>query len=152
MARGTFDLSVAKGVGAEDSVVERVFGAGWWESWEVEGPLLEQAEEIVREWAEWSYDLGRVASWYMESFALRTRNADLAPVTLWGMIAGMGVRLGVASRVVEVSPSSGKGFATDARLRNWGGWVVGSTHRRDAVRVLLYGLKAEIAKGLEMTH
>lgn len=56
------------------------------------------------------------------------RRVSAAPVVVSSGTATQGQRL------VYQSPSYAKRFATDARLRDWGLWVVGSDHERDAHR------------------
>lgn len=73
-----------------------------------------------------------------ESFQLRQRDAELWPVEVKaGFLAlsrGRGFRR--EGRYHEQTPSQAMGYATNARLRDWGVWAVGLEHGRDALRHL----------------
>jgi len=47
-----------------------------------------------------------------------------------------GILMEDVDRLWRYPPSRSKGFATDARLRDWGLWFRGAEHARDAARVL----------------
>jgi hypothetical protein len=47
-------------------------------------------------------------------------------------------------RPIFQTAGDAKHYATNQRLRDWGVWVVGSTHRRDAVRHVCAKLSAEL--------
>jgi len=130
-----------------------LMGKGLWETWEVAGPPVDQANEIMEEYTDWCYQLsveaglrGAVAvRVYMEDFQLRRRNVDLAPVKV---MAGLETLAGGRLWRPHLVPAGAhKGAYGDQRLRDWGLWVKGSAHRRDAVRLLLYGLRDVAGSG-----
>lgn len=142
VSRGVFAL------GSVDTV------AGVWaarskaETWECEGTIEEQVDELVNEFGDWLverhvFDGIALPHLYVvrEDFKLRTKQADLTPVELsaafdqeWRSTHGHWVE------IETQMPSNAKTYATDARLRAWGAWVRGSAHRRDANRHLLLKL------------
>lgn len=152
-AEGLFELRRAKTVG------ERFAQGSELRSWEVHGDELEQGVQLATEFEAfrrtcWASGVRRVEL-VIEDFNLRptgigsTARAGLAPVRVTSTM--LGVRIGKALQwetttgrvsvgtdvpVVYQQPSEIKGFATNARLKKWGVYVVGSDHRRDAVRHL----------------
>lgn len=120
---------------------------------DVIGEPERQANEIVCDY--WNFrhhavsDLGLKLDcvvFVIESFALRQRSVELQPVEvnagIRSLLLGVSVddsgawtpHLGRGLAEVEYqTPSTAKGFATNARLRKWNVWVPGD-HRRDAWR------------------
>jgi hypothetical protein len=138
VARGVFRLDT------EMSVAEAFQGADEFESWECEGSDEEQAIELTEELADWfaGLNIGGIAipnlHLVFEDFQLRTRFASLEPVEVR---AAFNARW--TWKVIDIQlqqPSHAKTYATDDRLRRWGAWQKGSTHRRDATRHLLLKL------------
>lgn len=137
---------VARGIfrpGKEATLASTLATATQLESWECTGSLAEQAEEIVGElddWLSWAHIESGVAMpdlhLVVESFALRTAHADLTPVKLSERIDERWPYVDSAPwiEIERQTPAHAKGYATDERLRRWGVWVKGSTHRRDAMR------------------
>jgi len=124
---------------------------GKWESWEVEGDPTTQAWEIVPEFAEWidwpenNYMTERgVTGWYLvfEDFQVRvgtgasSRRDLLDPVRVTHACDALCVkRDGLRWAFPKLQQASlAKNFATNERLKRNKMWVVGSEHRRDAVR------------------
>ena len=98
---------------------------------EVKGTPREQASELFDIWQSFMVSGPPKTHLVIEDFQLRTQNADLSPVRI---TAGLEALL---NRDIERQmPSSAKSFLTDARMRDWGLWVVGSDHERDAMRHL----------------
>jgi len=127
-----------------------------WESWEVEGTPAEQGWQIMDEFkdlqAEWNLagvalpDIHLVS----ESFALRLKKAHgagsdqhmLDPVRVIESMETLALRRSEQGyrqwvRIEYQLPSEAKGYVTNERMKRWGAWVVGSEHKRDAVRHLL---------------
>lgn len=102
-------------------------------------------ESVGREFV-WYMDLftrWRVDIVYCETFSLRTAvtSEDVTSPIVVRTVVGCaleGVRggLGVVP-LGGVSPSMAKSTVTDARLKRWGYWHVGSSHVRDAYRQIL---------------
>lgn len=139
VARGVFP------VGSAGSIAEALAGATQLESWEEEGSVVDQAASIADELADWFgwMNMNGIAipnlKFVIESFALRQRHADLSPIEIRHQLIARWDVMGWNGRVAAESqtPADAKSYATNARLRRWGGWVVGSPHRRDAMRHLL---------------
>jgi hypothetical protein len=127
---------------------------------EVEGSWLEQAARLASIMAgfvftanvENSIPLGNIHI-VIEDFILRRRTEGGATgnltscwvaagaVAIYGQMCGHHVggtvSFEMTARVDEISwqqPSHAKTLATDARLKSWGLWEVGSTHKRDSWR------------------
>lgn len=43
--------------------------------------------------------------------------------------------------VTKFAPSAAKSIVTDSRLKNWGGWIKGKPHERDACRQLFMAVR-----------
>jgi hypothetical protein len=144
VGRGLWPASAFGGVRLAD-----IMKAGLWETWECGGSVWEQSKELVGEYVDWMFRLGveepppgRVGvRLYMEDFQLRkSHGVDLAPVRIMGGLEALAGDFPYWEPHM-VPPSSHKRSYSDERLKRWGLWVRGSTHRRDAVRLLLYGLE-----------
>ena len=133
VARGIFE--------PQDTLLETLATGFQVETWQTDGPLRGQAEEIVGELDDW-FSMAHMEHsiaicdlhFVIENFILRTAHADLSPVKLTERIEA-----GWHSDWLPIQrqqPSHAKSFATDARLRAWEQWVVGD-HRRDAWRHVL---------------
>lgn len=77
----------------------------------------------------------------VESFELRPRRMLKGRGALSSPRVGAVLRLHFGQRYVEQQASAAKGVITDDRLREWGLWVVGQEHARDAVRHLVLLLR-----------
>jgi hypothetical protein len=137
VGRGVFDLTNAL------SIRDAIEAAREVETWECDGDLTGQADEITEELEVWlglkTYTLGVSITnlvFVMEDFHLRQRSADLTPVELRALIKDRWNEGWVP--IQDVQPSHAKGYATNKRLRDWGIWVKGSEHRRDVMRHLIY--------------
>lgn len=84
----------------------------------------------------------------LESFALRTAHADTSPVAVTAAIATcVYLQAPMWDWDGETqSPSEAKGYARDDRLRDWGLWVRGSEHQRDARRHLALKVAKTLAE------
>jgi len=139
VARGLFP------VGSAESTTEALRGAVELESWEEEGSVIDQARSITSELGDWfgSLNMNGIAltdmMFVIESFTLRQMHADLRPVEMRAQIIALWEVAGWSRPIPteDQTPADAKTYATDKRLRRWGAWVVGSTHRRDAMRHLL---------------
>lgn len=104
----------------------------------------------------------------MESFQLRQMAVDLAPVQVGyatlALLQGGSMEKIVGKKTDEQirfmvvpdsktyplgepimqAPSDAMTYATDKRLKEWGAWVVGSPHMRDATRHVLLKLSTEL--------
>lgn len=133
--------------------VSRVLGRGCWESWECVGSAAEQAMEIGEQFvdlrSEWNLrgvglDSIRLV---VEDFALRgvRRLSDRSALDPVRVAAGMEALLLRGDVEIEYQqPGEAMGYVTNERLRRWGVWVVGSEHRRDAVRHMVKRLAQEM--------
>lgn len=122
---------------------------------EVEGSWLEQGvrlAEIINKFVytanvENSIPLPNI-SVAIEDFILRRREAGGATgnlTSVWVAAAMMGAYVRTMPVNYNVrfkwqQPSSAKNLATDARLKDWGLWVKGSAHKRDAWRHIILRL------------
>lgn len=138
VARGVFPIADADSVEAAYAAGSQV------ESWECEGSLKEQTDELVVElddWFSWlliERSIPVTAQFLVfEDFHPRRRNVDLVPVKLTERFEARWDEIPVLPAIEKQQPSHAKTFATDARLRAWVAWVVGSAHRRDATRHVL---------------
>jgi hypothetical protein len=116
---------------------------------ECRGSYADQTWELFEKWLgfrhDWVTEYGQDADrcyLVVEDFALRKRNVDLTPCYVTGGL----VTLARHYEPIMQMPSEGKTYATDDRLREWGAWLVGSRHARDAVRHVL--TRASIVYGL----
>lgn len=116
---------------------------------EVTGSLVSQARELGDLWLEyrerWIED-GHSAFLVVEDYVQGpTRSIvpreGLDPVRVTNMLVGYLVGIsamnedeGLIPRIERQLPSVAKNYASNERLRNWGAWVVGSDHKRDAKR------------------
>lgn len=78
----------------------------------------------------------------MEDFVLRLpaksmKREGLDPVRVLAVADWV---VGQRARIDLQQPSQAKGVITDERLKKWGLWIKGSTHKRDAMRHLLLWL------------
>lgn len=127
--------------------------AGKWESYEVTGEIGYQCWEIMGEFADWTdwpehkkFNEQGVKSWHLvfEDFVVRlgtgasSKRVLLDPVRVASGCDTLCIkRDGLRWAFPEYQQSNlAKNYATNARLRAHGMWVVGSDHRRDAVRHL----------------
>ena len=107
---------------------------------ELRGTLDDQAQIVARMWVRLCESNPELRCYLViESFQLGpTRHVlqehVLDPIRLSyltiGYLRGAGVRI----EVMWQTPAAAKSHATDARLREWGAWVRGSDHKRDARR------------------
>lgn len=84
-----------------------------------------------------------VTHFVMESFTPREKTKDeslLAPVRIANRVE-QELTHRMPIEVLYQSPSEAKSVVTDDRLRRWGLWQVGSTHRRDACRHMALRLR-----------
>jgi len=143
VARGVFDTSTY-------NTVPDVFRAAIeFESWECKGTIEEQSIELTEELADWFSEQHLFRSipipnlfLVFEDFQLRTRFARLEGVRLREQFKARWT-----FKTIDIDtqqPSHAKRYATDERLRRWGAWTKGSTHRRDATRHLLLRLSKVI--------
>lgn len=141
VARGTFEPS--------ESVWEGV-SAGRWESWEVYGSPGEQAWEIMGEYLDWRKQLDIAtgnpvqAVLVIEDFTIRlgqgasSRRELLDPVRVAAACDALAIsRAGHRWTQIEYQQPAERSIYTNARLKAHGMWVVGSEHRRDAVRHMI---------------
>ncbi len=149
-------------VGSLDSISEAVVQADQLESWEEEGSIADQAQSVVDIMNDWFIEVnmfGNIPVPHMflvvESFVLRQRHADLSPLklierieTLWSSVSADPV--GSWPVIEYQTPSDAKSYVTNKRLREWGGWVVGSEHRRDAMRHLLLKASRILQNGVSL--
>lgn len=130
---------------------------------EAKGEAWEQAWYLGNAWAAFHFrcvvELGIDAPdvhLVLERFQLRNLHADLAPVSVTHALMALLYKMPYShvgdatamnpSNVDEgfwplgevefQEPSVAKRYATNQRLRDWGVWVVGSEHKRDATRHL----------------
>jgi hypothetical protein len=114
---------------------------------EVGGDWLEQAHTISAMMWRFAYRANVERSiplpnihFAFEDFILRRRQEGGATGNLtscWvaaGAVAAYAETGAPLDNVAWQQPSSAKSLATDARLKDWGLWVVGSPHERDAWR------------------
>lgn len=135
VARGVFEILPSVWDGLASGSVE---------SWEVEGSPGEQAWEIMGEYLDWMRSIHPVrAILTAEGFGVRlgagaaSKSNLLDPVRVLGGCEALSwSRGGIHWVTIAHQQPSAKSFATNARLRDHGLWVVGSEHRRDAVRHL----------------
>lgn len=128
----------------------RAVGKGVVGAWTVEGSYQEQALAIVSSWERllfhWTVELSQPSgSAYLvvESFKVRRMDVQLSPVEVRAGIETLlyvrGSYDGCGTGGREQSPSDAMGFATNARLRDWGLYPFGrgrGDHKRDALRHL----------------
>ena len=135
----------ARGVYAWNESVWEGLADGHCESWEVEGSPGVQAWEIMGEYLDWSHEIAPVrTALVFEDFVVNlgpgaaSRRELLDPVRVTSACDALcWTRSGLRWAHPELQQPSDKTFATNARLRDHGLWVVGSDHRRDAVRHLV---------------
>lgn len=112
----------------------------WWTAGQFTGPLDEQVDEI----------LCMVNSWpgarlVTEDFKIRQFNAELSPVEINAMVLW-------ATRPrywVKQMPGLAMNTVTDERQKQWGFWIPGQQHARDAVKHNITFLKRR--KEIEVT-
>jgi hypothetical protein len=107
--------------------------------YEVSGAMIDQSVRIALDWLDFvakaqfkhriTIDRCFLA---IESFQLRQRNVMLSPLEIHCALQGLLYQHDVNFK--EQTPSQSKTFATDQRLRAWGCYVKGSTHKRDSLR------------------
>lgn len=121
---------------------------------------LSQAMVISRDWTTFAEDCrARHTPAYLvcEDFILtRFKSSDrsgLYPVwvaaALSGHLAGLS---GTEQRIIWQQPSAAKGYATDARLRDWGIWIVGKEHERDAWRHFAHFVANSTSQKMRQAH
>ena len=111
---------------------------------EVTGDYLEQAKELGKIFIAFSYACNEAnigvpnRHLAVEDFVLRRRQQGGATgnlTSIWVAAAFASYISGLPnSEVTWQQPSSAKALATDERLRDWGLWIKGSPHKRDAAR------------------
>jgi hypothetical protein len=104
----------------------------WWTAGQFTGGIHEQADEMVELVASWPS-----ARLVTESFKLRQAHAELSPVEL-NAIVSWAVR---PRYFVFQNPALAMGMVTDDRQKDWGFWIPGKEHARDAVKHGLTFLK-----------
>jgi len=75
-----------------------------------------------------------IESYQQRPVAHMVPNESLDPVRVGSMLVGYLLGIGVGGRVMWQTAGLAKSQCTDARMKEWGGWIVGSDHRRDALR------------------
>lgn len=112
---------------------------------EVTGSITTQGRELLHIWILFNYAANEAnipipnRHCAVEDFVLRRRGAggatgDLTSCWVGGAFA---MAMELSQIIVPIKwqqPSQAKRLATDARLRDWGLWRVGSPHERDAAR------------------
>ena len=153
--RSSSDSGRVIGILAIDPGVTTGIDCGWWDlscsakqsvsEWsgtntELCEPLLDQAHISCGMWGDlYEEASGRDCYLVAESYVQRptthfgTEDA-LAPVMLMGMVLGYLRAVEDMSVVIWQTPALAKSYATNVRLREWGAWIRGSDHRRDARR------------------
>ncbi len=111
---------------------------------EVTGDYLEQARRLSQIFVGFSFACNEanigVANRHLaiENFVLRRRQEGGATGNLTSIWVAAAFACSIselpASEVTWQMPSSAKALATDQRLKDWGLWIKGSTHKRDAAR------------------
>lgn len=146
----------------QDTLRETMAASEDWETWEVKGPTGAQAMEIATEFVDWQFDLHMVGIptqfiWLVsEQFQMRPSKARgagsdphmLDPIRVMSGVDTLMWKRDLSEQVKQIEfqmPGLAKGYATNDRLREWGAWVVGSEHRRDANRHLLYKVNMVIS-------
>jgi hypothetical protein len=135
VAGGSF--RVGKNSMAKD-VMQEADGDGRIWTAEVEGSPREQAAELNQLWQSLSRT-GPTPLLVIEDFVLRSQNADLTPVAVTAALEAL-----VGFDIERQMPSAAKSFLTNDRMHDWGLWVVGSAHERDAIRHVALKLSREM--------
>lgn len=133
------------------STIKKTFAAGDWDTWEVPGEYYEQAlvifRDLVRRRQRWLKRGGSFRDFHVviESFQLLVHKARgagsdpamLAPVRVTSALIALAHAFegeGGERWLFDYQTPGEKASITPDRLRRMGLWVVGSEHRRDAVR------------------
>lgn len=109
---------------------------------EVAGGFLDQCKRLSR-----ALEVVNPTHVVVENFMLRvggpmlSRTDGLIPVRLIGAIELLVWQRDPALCFNLQNASSAKSIATDARLKDWGLWMVGQDHARDAIRHLVVFLR-----------
>ncbi len=111
----------------------------WWTAGEFTGDLMAQADQMVELCHSWPG-----ARLVMETFKLRQMHAELSPVEL-----SFAVRRDLRPRYfVMQQPALAMSTVTDERQKDWGFWVPGKPHARDAIKHAITFLKAKKAQAV----
>lgn len=108
------------------------------EAGECYGPSEEQAWDLFLMWRDFRSSCDHRCVLIIEDFALRQRSAELSPIEVtYGLLTLLRGEDGEwrHGAPVKQMPST-KSYATNDRLKDWGVWIIGSEHSRDAVRHL----------------
>lgn len=100
------------------------------------------SEDEVQNALEVCNALGEVHVVAVESFELRASRKLRGRGALAPKGVGTLLRAAYGERVVMQSASQAKSVVTDDRLKDWGLWVKGQQHARDAIRHLVVALRA----------
>lgn len=126
-------------------------------TWEEKGQPHEQAWVIVQHWMNFRYRCNVEYGiplpdihFVLEDFQLRTKQADLTPVAVYHSILTLLYSMPLRELDTQPwpmgkpelqQPSTAKRI-TNARLREYDVWVVGSEHRRDVMRHIVQKVNA----------
>lgn len=126
-------------VGMEEGDVQalEVDTRRWWES-----TLADTVEEFMRSGSGGWTSIPLV----VEDFILRTqdkRKETLDPIRVTSSLVAVLIDRGWDGKLVLQQPSQAKSVVTDDRLRAWKLWIVGSSHKRDAMRHAVVFLRGE---------
>ena len=107
---------------------------------EVSGTILEQAQIICGMWLGLCSQLPDlkcylvIESYQQRPVAHMLPSGALDPIRVAYMTLGLLAGLGCPECVIWQTAGVAMSHATDARLREWGSWIRGSGHKRDARR------------------
>lgn len=119
---------LAAGMEAGDVVAEEYDTARWWEP-----GMVDDVERFMRSGSGGWTKVPLV----VEDFILRTqdkRKTTLDPIRVTSALVAVLRDRGWRGKLVLQQPSDAKTTVTDERLRAWKLWIVGSAHKRDAMR------------------
>lgn len=113
----------------------------WWTAGQFTGPLMEQVDSAVELAESWPG-----ARLVMEGFKLRQMAVDLAPVEV-----SFAIRRDLRPRYFVTQTSSmAMNTVTDERQKEWGLWIPGKEHARDAVKHAVTFLKAKREQAIKV--
>jgi hypothetical protein len=112
----------------------------WWTAGEFTGSSLSQCDEIVELAHSWPS-----ARLVTEGFKLRQLNAELDPVEINHTVA-WALR---PRYFVQQQPALAMSTVTDDRQKEWGFWVPGKPHARDAVKHGITFLKRQKERAVQ---
>lgn len=124
-----------------------------WDCGEVAGPEPEQAKQLsrlIREAQGLSWKIGAavvIEDWDVDPRFKNTDPEFLSPVRIGAMLTYAKYRGELGDAIVTFQGRTlAKQTATDERLREWGFWVSGSAHERDAIRHAITALRRAKAR------